>query len=103
MSLNHCFPHKGLYPLAITEISNKNFLGCDGNSNRFDTEQECRNTCGDFRGIRKYNFSKNKLFYKKDACLLPSVSGPCAGKADRYYFDFHSNKCSLFQYGGCLG
>uniref|UniRef100_A0A914I3N7 Papilin n=1 Tax=Globodera rostochiensis TaxID=31243 RepID=A0A914I3N7_GLORO len=61
--------------------------GCDGNANRFDTEEQCKNTCGNY----------------KDTCHLPKVVGPCEGHTPRFFFDLHNRQCLPFEYGGCLG
>uniref|UniRef100_A0A914Y8A7 BPTI/Kunitz inhibitor domain-containing protein n=1 Tax=Panagrolaimus superbus TaxID=310955 RepID=A0A914Y8A7_9BILA len=61
--------------------------GCEGNSNRFENEQECRNKCGDYI----------------DTCHLPKVSGPCAGKNERFFFNTATKICESFTFGGCLG
>src|SRR6218665_3094582 len=36
-------------------------------------------------------------------CSLPSLSGPCRGNFDRWYFDVQMQKCLPFVYGGCRG
>ena len=40
---------------------------------------------------------------KRNACLLPTVHGPCFGFMKRYAFNQDKNRCELFTYGGCRG
>uniref|UniRef100_A0A1I7Z2F4 ADAM_spacer1 domain-containing protein n=1 Tax=Steinernema glaseri TaxID=37863 RepID=A0A1I7Z2F4_9BILA len=61
--------------------------GCEGTGNRFDSEQECKATCGDHI----------------DTCVLPKVKGPCGGKNKRFFFNKDSQQCEEFVYSGCLG
>ena len=39
----------------------------------------------------------------KDACLLPSVPGPCEGYYPRYAYNSKTKSCQSFNYGGCHG
>ncbi|KAI2660838.1 Tissue factor pathway inhibitor [Labeo rohita] len=63
--------------------------GCQGNANNFETLQECEKMC-----LVKEN---------KSPCLLEDEPGPCRGLVPRYFFDYKSQECKRFFYGGCLG
>lgn len=63
--------------------------GCDGNDNRFDSQEECQQVCVLPEGMR--------------ACHLPKVVGPCDGHDEAWHYDFQSGQCQQFHYSGCLG
>ncbi|TRY92245.1 hypothetical protein DNTS_029082 [Danionella cerebrum] len=63
--------------------------GCQGNGNNFETKEECEEMC----------FVKEN----KSPCHLEDEPGPCRGLVPRYFFDFKSQECKQFFYGGCLG
>uniref|UniRef100_A0A8C1IVC2 Tissue factor pathway inhibitor n=1 Tax=Cyprinus carpio TaxID=7962 RepID=A0A8C1IVC2_CYPCA len=58
--------------------------GCQGNANNFETLQECEG-------------------FQKIPCHLEEEPGPCRGLVPRYYFDYKSQECKRFFYGGCFG
>ncbi|CAF3650742.1 unnamed protein product [Adineta steineri] len=62
---------------------------CEGNANRFETEQQCQETCVSPKGI--------------EVCLLPKMTGPCQSASVRYYYDREKKECQEFRYGGCNG
>ncbi|XP_059418418.1 boophilin-H2-like isoform X2 [Carassius carassius] len=37
------------------------------------------------------------------SCALKKDEGPCKAIKDRFYFDFDTGRCELFEYGGCQG
>ncbi|XP_034936854.1 papilin isoform X2 [Chelonus insularis] len=63
--------------------------GCEGNNNRFNTQEECRQVCVEPKG--------------RDACYLPKSTGPCEGYHPMWYYDTEREQCGQFIYGGCLG
>ncbi|XP_026074772.1 boophilin-H2 isoform X2 [Carassius auratus] len=37
------------------------------------------------------------------SCTLKKDEGPCKAIKDRFYFNFDTGRCELFEYGGCQG
>ncbi|XP_068083649.1 papilin [Anabrus simplex] len=67
----------------------KQFLygGCQGNQNRFASQQECESRCENVQ----------------DVCELPQVVGPCDGIFRQWYYNRDTDSCEAFDYGGCQG
>ena len=66
--------------------------GCRGNENRFDTEEECQNSCA----------STAAIDYAA-ACRLDKETGPCRGNIERFFYNDTAKECQSFIYGGCSG
>ncbi|XP_064468863.1 tissue factor pathway inhibitor-like isoform X2 [Ornithodoros turicata] len=64
------------------------FLGCGGNSNKFDTRPHCERFCK----VRP-----------EGPCGEKEDDGPCRASILRYYFDWKTWQCLSFIYGGCEG
>ncbi|XP_057655879.1 papilin isoform X11 [Diorhabda carinulata] len=65
------------------------YTGCGGNSNRFNSEEQCQRQCGTFKD--------------QDVCNLPRDPGPCRGYFVKYYYERSTGRCEQFAYGGCQG
>nr|XP_027204924.1 papilin-like [Dermatophagoides pteronyssinus] len=63
--------------------------GCQGNGNRFSSQEQCERSCVKPEGPER--------------CLLPKISGPCNSSSEAYYYDDETKRCERFLYGGCLG
>ncbi|KAH8027472.1 hypothetical protein HPB51_006078 [Rhipicephalus microplus] len=63
--------------------------GCGGNGNRYETREECEETCS------------SKTPTVAEVCRRPASSGPCLAYLPRFYYDPQRNSCRPFIYGGC--
>uniref|UniRef100_A0A671MUK9 BPTI/Kunitz inhibitor domain-containing protein n=1 Tax=Sinocyclocheilus anshuiensis TaxID=1608454 RepID=A0A671MUK9_9TELE len=45
----------------------------------------------------------NKELHDLFPCHLEDEPGPCRGLVPRYFFDYKSQECKRFFYGGCFG
>lgn len=88
-------PCDGKYPSYFYNKSSgqcESFLfgGCLGNGNRFDTIEQCRETC---------DYKPNST---EDPCDQPVSTGSnCKGNHVRFYFNKQDGRCKQFIWGGC--
>ncbi|XP_078681218.1 BPTI/Kunitz domain-containing protein-like [Branchiostoma floridae x Branchiostoma belcheri] len=80
-------PCDGLFPRwfynSLTgECEPFDYGGCDGNSNNFQTQEECEDTC-------------------VDPCLQPKKVGPCEALIPRWFYNSQTGQCEQFNWGGC--
>ncbi|XP_062872879.1 kunitz-type protease inhibitor 2 isoform X2 [Trichomycterus rosablanca] len=92
--------------------------GCGGNSNNFDTKDECESSCSGVTGdmlIDSRTNPKRKVVIPEDGKGLPGMTstvfaakcqaepqvGLCRASIPRFYYK--NGKCQRFTYGGCSG
>ncbi|XP_026111713.1 BPTI/Kunitz domain-containing protein [Carassius auratus] len=71
------------------------FKGQGGNSNRFNSDEECVKACS----------PKAHEIYPDDdkVCSLPKDEGDCFASIPKYYYDNTEKMCLMFLYRGCNG
>ncbi|XP_073927347.1 tissue factor pathway inhibitor isoform X2 [Castor canadensis] len=75
--------------------------GCEGNQNRFESLEECKEKCT--IDYSKKTRKKTSQKEKPDFCFLEEEPGICRGYITRYFYNNQSKQCERFKYGGCLG
>ncbi|XP_069814429.1 collagen alpha-4(VI) chain-like [Dendropsophus ebraccatus] len=73
--------------------------GCDGNGNRFSTENECLQECSS----KRQSTNEGLQVRNKDICTLNKEEGDCQDYALKWWYDADRNECDQFWYGGCGG
>ncbi|XP_053570261.1 collagen alpha-6(VI) chain-like [Bombina bombina] len=73
--------------------------GCDGNGNRFSSENECLQTCSSKRQTNNEQLQT----LSKDICTLSQDDGDCQNYMLKWFYNADQNECVQFWYGGCGG
>ena len=72
----------------MCEVNNES-AGCEGNANRYETEEQCERQCGKFKN--------------QDICSMEMDYGPCLGRFQKFYYSARQKTCEAFTFGGCEG
>ena len=84
-----------------------NYLGCEGNGNRFRGSDDCIDSCQTPWFIKKNKEQEKKSQETetrvKSDCQLSPISGDCKAMITMWYFNTTQGKCDGFGYGGKEG
>ena len=67
-----------------------NYTGCQGNANRFLTQEECENSCK----------HEAKLIFAQTKCTLTKLKGHGSELLAKWYFNAREKTCQPFYYFG---
>ncbi|XP_076464212.1 papilin-like isoform X2 [Babylonia areolata] len=96
----------------------ENFVygGCGGNTNRFETKQQCEQKCKQTGTTTSSHSSANptpsgeayqavhsSTGKQNEICSLPAQTGLCMAYIPSFFFNSTSGQCQSFVYGGCGG
>ncbi|KAL1474951.1 hypothetical protein MTO96_037641, partial [Rhipicephalus appendiculatus] len=78
------------YDNATRTCKEFTYGGCEGNSNNYETVEECKASC-------------NPATEYEAKCLARAETGPCRAHATLWAYDAKLGECKTFTYGGCDG
>jgi len=81
------------YDDQLGSCRNFTYGGCQGNKNRFMTEDACQNSCG----------HQAQLKEATRICKQELDQGVCNGTEARWHFDEEARACVPFYFSGCAG
>jgi len=84
------------------------YAGCKGNQNRFNTSDECVDSCQVAYLLKKNKNEPDPDFdiqkwRKKSDCSLSPERGPCKALITLWFYSPKDGACMVFGYGGCNG
>ncbi|XP_039592174.1 collagen alpha-6(VI) chain-like isoform X1 [Polypterus senegalus] len=94
------YSQRWYYNKAINACALFWYGGCDGNENRFNTENECLHACSAAPALQG---TKEERAPNEDVCALQRDEGPCRKYSLKWYYDAEKDACTRFWYGGCDG
>ncbi|KAL7667774.1 hypothetical protein ACOME3_010417 [Neoechinorhynchus agilis] len=77
--------------------------GCQGNGNNFESEKQCEQECKHRHGQVDGSDDGSHHDGGGFKCRLPVDPGPCKAAIQRYCYDYTTQSCKRFIYGGCQG
>ncbi|KAL1467938.1 hypothetical protein MTO96_041811, partial [Rhipicephalus appendiculatus] len=108
-----CMAHLPLwaYDAKLGECKIFTYGGCDGNANKYPSEETCEKTCKNPTPelVEEYAMASQHLdVHKGNPCesrvlSAPGPRGHATAHIPRYYYNSKTKRCDLFVYGGCQG